>query len=197
LKTALQCICVNESTTHDLGYTTKDQGPIHEFFKRYQPALDTDEIPEVVTLVKTIASDRNEVQNIVSEYEEKFSKDPGAFWALFSEIPPLGDPILQLLGIIQHHTTSSPVARMILSRRLSQEVTTRAGKLREQKVQLTQGISYRDLAFRLSITQDLERSKRTLREGDSFSVLKPGVFPCIKTTNWRRFVHGILWSYTC
>ena len=80
---------------------------------------------------------------------------------------------MQLVGALDHHTSSGPLARRILSQRLSQEVNKKEQQLKDTGVSLKIGQSYRDVAFSSSVLNE-SRHRRKLREGDRFSALEAG-----------------------
>ncbi|KAL4817223.1 hypothetical protein BDW67DRAFT_183894 [Aspergillus spinulosporus] len=157
---------------------------VRDFLESYE-GLSKGDIPNLVFLIETVEKDKGKVGEIVQSYKD-YLENPNRFWASFSEPEP-GDSIRQTIRAIEHHSTSSPLARRLLYRRLSLNVTTKAQQLEEKGAKLRPGLSYRDLAFRLSLGEDWQKHTPKLREGDRWVELNPGVLPGIKGTNWKRW----------
>ncbi|KAL4924383.1 uncharacterized protein BDV17DRAFT_301043 [Aspergillus undulatus] len=157
---------------------------VRDYLESYN-GLAKDEIPDLVVLIETVEKDKDKVGEIVQSYKG-YLKDPNRFWASFSELDA-GDSIRQTVRAIEHHSTSSPLARRLLCRRLSLDVTTKAQQLEKKGAVLRTGLSYRDLAFHLSLGKDWQKHSPKLREGDRWVGLDAGVLPGIKGTNWKRW----------
>ncbi|KAL4948883.1 hypothetical protein BDW69DRAFT_85714 [Aspergillus filifer] len=143
------------------------------------------EIPGLVELIATVEKDKGKVDEIAQSYNG-YLNNPNRFWASFSQPNP-GDRIKQTVDAITHLTDSSPLARRLLCRRLSEDVTTKAEQLEKQGATLRSGLSYRKLALRLSLGEDWQKHRSKLQEGDKWVELDPGVLPGIKDTNWKRW----------
>jgi hypothetical protein len=169
------------SLTSSIVATSNDA--VQRFFECYH-GLGEDEIPQLVELLKTIERNQDKVKEIRRKYA-KYSDSPDKFWTSFSD-GQTGDNIKQLVSAIDHHSSSSPLARRLLCRRLAAEVKSKAQELQNQRLVLKPGTSYRDLAIRLSLEENWERHKTKLQEGERWSCLDPGVLAAIKGTNWKR-----------
>lgn len=156
------------------------------YFTTYGNNLEAKEVPQLVSLWRTIETKRDEVDALATDFKEKYSLNPASFWTSFSGHPLTGDAIRQLVVAIDHYSLSGPLARRLLCRRLSQEISNKAEKLKETNTTLRVGQSYRDLAFSMSVNGDMGRHKKKLQEGDRWSLLDAGVLVGIMTPNWER-----------
>lgn len=158
----------------------------NEAVRKYLEDYDglKDEIPQLVGLLRTIESKEDKVKEIVQSYEE-YSNDPNKFWTSFSSFHA-GSGIQQTVSAIEHHSSSSPLARRLLCRRLAAQIESKAQELEQQRHPLKPGMSYRDLALRLSAGENWRKHQLKLQEGERWSCLDPGVLPAIKGTNWKK-----------
>ncbi|KAL3483311.1 hypothetical protein BJX62DRAFT_231059 [Aspergillus germanicus] len=170
------------SLTSSIVATSNDA--VQRFFGSYD-GLGEDEIPQLVELLKTIERNQDKVKEIRRTYA-KYSDSPDKFWTSFSD-GQTGDNIKQIVSAIDHHSSSSPLARRLLCRRLAAEVNSKAQELQNQRLVLKPGTSYRDLAIRLSLEENWEKHKTKLQEGERWSCLDPGVLAAIKGTNWKSW----------
>jgi hypothetical protein len=172
----------NKSSLNSSLVTTSND-PVRKFFESYN-GLKEEEIPQLVELLKTVERKEDKVKEITQSYA-KYSDSPNEFWTSFSD-GQTGNNIKQIVSAIDHHSSSSPLARRLLCRRLAAEVKSKAQELQNQGHVLKRGMSYRDLAIRLSVGENWEKHKTKLQEGERWSCLDPGVLAAIKGTNWKR-----------
>ncbi|KAL4806932.1 hypothetical protein BDV18DRAFT_160093 [Aspergillus unguis] len=156
---------------------------VREYFG-YCDGLGEDEIPKLVELLKTFENKDDKVKEIIQSYE-KYRANPSLFWTSFSNLDA-GNGIQQTVSAIEHHSSSSPLARRLLHRRLAAQIKSKAQELEQQGHALKPGMSYRDLAFRLSVGKDWKKHKSKLQEGERWSCLDSGVLAAIQGTNWKR-----------
>ena len=156
---------------------------IREYFYRRHD-LKEDEISRLVELLKSFERGEDKVKEITQSFE-KYSANPSVFWTSFSS-PHAGNSIQQTVSAIEHHSSSSPLARRLLYRRLAAQIESKAQELEKQGHALRRGMSYRDLALRLSVGQDWKKHTSKLREGERWSCLDAGMLAAIKGTSWKR-----------
>ncbi|KAH8431443.1 uncharacterized protein LDX57_009105 [Aspergillus melleus] len=172
----------NKPTQNSSTVATPNDG-VREYFEHYD-GLQEDEIPQLIELLKTFERNEDKVKDITQAYD-KYKENPNKFWTAFSNLHA-GNSIQQAVSAIDHHSSSSPLARRLLCRRLAAETKSKSQELETQGHTLKRGMSYRDLAFRLSVGKDWKKHNWMLREGERWSCLDPGVLAAIKHPNWKR-----------
>ncbi|PLB48758.1 hypothetical protein P170DRAFT_383065, partial [Aspergillus steynii IBT 23096] len=157
---------------------------VRKYFEQCN-GLEEDEISQLIGLLKTFERKEDKVKKLTLAYE-KYRENPTEFWTSFSNLHA-GNSIKQTVSAIDHHSSSSPLARRLLCRRLAAEINSKAQELETQGHTLKRGMSYRDLAFQLSVGGDWKKHSSKLREGERWLCLDPGVLVAIKEPNWRSW----------
>ncbi|RDH26356.1 hypothetical protein BDQ94DRAFT_164557 [Aspergillus welwitschiae] len=157
---------------------------VREYF-RSRHGVEEDETLQLVKLLKSVECKEDKVKEITQSFE-KYSANPSLFWTSFSSLHA-GNSIQQTVSAIEHHSSSSPLARRLLCRRLTAQIESKAQELEKQGHALRIGMSYRNLALRLSVGQDWKKHRSKLREGERWSCLDAGMLAAIKGTSWKSW----------